>query len=360
MAANQNRELHDSKRAAAHYRENVSFAAAGAEIWKHPSLLFYLRNVRLVTACILVAIGLAVIYLCSATRVYTAHAELLYETKAPEFLHEQASQPEPSIDSPLLESQIVLLKSELVATSVIKQLNLLQDQEFQKKSGLFGWLFGSQDDEEKKMRNAIEEFSKRLDVRRIGISNAIEVAFSSQDSSKAASIANGVMNAYLKALVDFRSAAARAASKWLEQGLSQLRIKMNDANARAERYKAAQDYRIARPAPSTNGDGKTDAADASPGQERATLDELELTAQTYQKVYQDFFSAFTNTVQRESYPVSNVQIISTALVPDRPSSPKIWLVLAIAVLFGVFVGSSAAFAREGLKSRFWFPTVATS
>jgi uncharacterized protein involved in exopolysaccharide biosynthesis len=70
---------------------------------------------------------------------------------------------------------------------------------------------GSHPSAGEELQYAIERFQDHLQVRRIGISYAVEVAFSSGDAPKAARIANATTEAYQQSLVDFRAEAARVA-----------------------------------------------------------------------------------------------------------------------------------------------------
>jgi uncharacterized protein involved in exopolysaccharide biosynthesis len=336
-------------------RENVSFSDVADGLWHKGSLVLLRRNIALISTCVLAALAAAVIYLLLAQPMFTAQAQLLIDPRVPQFLREGAGESSFGLDSSQLESHVVVLQSRAIASSVIKKLGLLEDPEFQKQTTLsrmpiVNRLFTSRDaGEENGLLLGLERFQERLRVRRIGISYAIEVAFSSESPEKAAKIANATTEAYLQSLIDFRSEAARIASDWLEERLARLRVQMNDANLRAQQFRVTQDYRIVR----RKGGPKADAEEprdeaASPNSEQATLEELELTAETYRKVYQNFFSAFTDTVQRESYPVSNARIISRADVPNRKSQPKTLLTLALGAMFGAFIGVSAALARQGL------------
>ncbi|HET7848465.1 MAG TPA: GNVR domain-containing protein [Pseudolabrys sp.] len=354
-------------------RENVSFSDASGLIWQSASFVFCRRNAKLISVFAIIGLAIGISYLSLAPAMFTAKAQLLIEPKLPQFLQENASDSSHVLDSSQLESHMVLLQSERVATAVIEKLNLLHDPEFQEQSGWAerglselglvkdGKLPDSLDflsplvargDGKDPMQTAVKRFADHLRVRRIGISYAVEVAFSSRDAAKAARIANATTDAYLQTLIDFRADAARVASQWLEDRLAQLRVQMNAANIRAQRFKAAQDYRIVKPSdppkPVTDGIDKTTA---SPGGGQTTLDELELTADTYRKVYQNFFSAFTEAVQRESYPVSNVQVVSKAVAPDHKSSPKTLIVLALALAVGAFIGACFALLRDVFSHR---------
>jgi succinoglycan biosynthesis transport protein ExoP len=218
---------------------------------------------------------LAIVYLLFAPSIYTAKAQLLIDLRLPQFLHGSSNESSLGLDSSQLESHIVLLQSERVATSVINKLGLLQDPEFQDKPGLLGGIFGASGPDEK-LQTAIERFKKDLSVRRIGISYAVEVAFSSGDPAKAAKIANATTEAYLQSLIDFRAEAARVA------------------------------------------------------------------------------------MQTNAYTVSNAHLVSKALAPAHRSSPKILLVIAIALAAGALVGGCIAFLRDVAGRRTVSPQPATT
>lgn len=355
-------------------RENVSASDVGGMILNNASFMFGRRNMRFIILFALIGLAVGIGYLATTPEMFTARAQLLIEPKLPQFLQENSSESSHALDSSQLESHMVLLQSERVAKMVIDKLNLLHDTEFRGQTKWFEPLvemlgretYGKLQYEltflpplvtsshtvKDPMQIAVERFERQLRVRRIGISYAVEVAFSSNDPAKAARIANATTDAYLQTLIDFRADAARVASQWLEDRLAQLRVQMNAANIRAQQFKAAQDYRIVRPSGAekagTDGAG---AAGLSPARSQTTLDELELTADTYKKVYQNFFSAFTETVQRESYPVSNVQVISKAVTPDEKSSPKTLVVIGLSLVIGAFLGACIALLRDIFSHR---------
>ena len=337
-------------------RENVSFSAIAGGLSQNGSLDFFRQNISLIVKCLFVGLGMAVLYLFYAQPIFTAHAQLLIDPKVPQFLREGGGEASYGLDSSQLESHVVLLQSQAVASSVITKLGLLDDPEFLprhllSKLPLLGSLFTAGSvGEDGRMPLAVEHFQDRLRVRRTGISYAIEVAFSSANPEKAAKIANATTEAYLQSLIDFRSESARVASDWLEERLSRLRVQMNDANLRAQQFRVTQDYRIATRRGSSKVDSEAPEEQAvSAKKEQATLEELELTAETYRKVYQSFFSAFTDTVQRKSYPVLNARIISNAAVPTRKSHPRTLLTLALGATFGALMGVGAAMGRQGLR-----------
>jgi uncharacterized protein involved in exopolysaccharide biosynthesis len=190
-------------------RENVNFSDVGAMVGRRGAVFFSRRNLALILGGGFVGLAVALIYLLFAQPMYTARAQLLVDLKLPQFLQGSATESGYGLDASQLESHIVLLQSERVATIVINKLGLLHDEEFRFRPGPFSWLDGSPPTAGEELQYAIERFENHLRVRRIGISYAVEVAFSSENAAKAANIANATTEAYLQSLVDFRAEAAR-------------------------------------------------------------------------------------------------------------------------------------------------------
>jgi uncharacterized protein involved in exopolysaccharide biosynthesis len=192
-------------------RENVNFADVGALAARRGAVLFSRGNLKTILVGGFVGLGVALLYLLFAQPIYTARAQLLVDLKLPQFLQGSSAEAGYGLDASQLESHIVLLQSERVATAVINKLGLLKDKEFQSGSGPLSWLTEPHPAAGEELQYAIERFENRLQVRRLGISYAVEVAFSSEDAAKAASIANATTEAYLQSLVEFRAEAARVA-----------------------------------------------------------------------------------------------------------------------------------------------------
>lgn len=123
---------------------------------------------------------------------------------------------------------------------------------------------------------------------------------------------------------------------------------MNDAARRAQEFKASQDYRILKKSDRNAVEPSGQEPPRAAEEPTTTLDELEATAQTYRKIYESFYQAFAETVQRESYPVSNARIISKATIPGHKSHPKTKLILALAALVGTLAGFGIALVKHSL------------
>jgi succinoglycan biosynthesis transport protein ExoP len=84
-------------------------------------------------------------------------------------------------------------------------------------------------------------------------------------------------------------------------------------------------------------------------QSQVRLRELETAANTYRGIYETFLSRFTQSVQQQSFPSTEARLVTPASAPHSPSSPKIALTLALAIVSGLGLGIMAAFAREQMN-----------
>jgi succinoglycan biosynthesis transport protein ExoP len=87
-------------------------------------------------------------------------------------------------------------------------------------------------------RIAVETFLKRLSVYREDSPGVITITFASEDSKKAARIANSIVDAYLAATSDSKTKSTKVASQLLQDRLVELKQAVDGA------YKALQEFRI--------------------------------------------------------------------------------------------------------------------
>lgn len=91
-------------------------------------------------------------------------------------------------------------------------------------------------------------------------------------------------------------------------------------------------------------------ADANTTQVR--LRELERQSQAYKTLYETFLQRYQETIQQQSFPVTQARIITRAELPQKPSAPKKPLMLAFFTFLGIGVGSAAGAWRE-YRDRFF-------
>ncbi|MBH5399945.1 polysaccharide biosynthesis tyrosine autokinase [Bradyrhizobium sp. CNPSo 4010] len=81
-------------------------------------------------------------------------------------------------------------------------------------------------------------------------------------------------------------------------------------------------------------------------QAQIQLRELESTAQSYQAMYDNFLQRYMESVQQQSFPITEARVISAATTPLVKSSPKSMVILGAALLGGLMLSFGAAMARE--------------
>jgi polysaccharide biosynthesis transport protein len=86
-------------------------------------------------------------------------------------------------------------------------------------------------------------------------------------------------------------------------------------------------------------------------QSQVRLRELESAANTYRGIYETFLSRFTQSVQQQSFPSTEARVVTMAMPPRTPSSPKVGLTLVLAALCGLGLGAISAVGREQLNRR---------
>ena len=76
-----------------------------------------------------------------------------------------------------------------------------------------------------------------------------------------------------------------------------------------------------------------------------TLHNLESSAQTYRALYDNFLQRYMESVQQQSFPISETRLITPATRGGK-SAPRSHLILALASLAGMLIGVSIGVLRE--------------
>jgi len=87
-------------------------------------------------------------------------------------------------------------------------------------------------------------------------------------------------------------------------------------------------------------------------QAQVQLRELESNAQSYQAMYDNFLQRYMESVQQQSFPITEARVISAATTPLVRSYPKTLIILAAALFGGMLLSFGAAMARESTDKVF--------
>lgn len=205
------------------------------------------RTWRLLLITTTLSLAIGALYIMTSPVKYTAQADMIIDTKRTSWSQSELATENRSVEDASVESEIETTKSEKVALSVIRRFRLTEDPEFiGVGQGLIRKVISSirsappiqpkVSDNELTLR-ALATFKDSLRVTRLGRSYIEQIAFTSVDKEKAASIANAVADAYIEDQLQAKFEATRRASAWLELRIGDLRQQASDA------YKQVQDFK---------------------------------------------------------------------------------------------------------------------
>jgi capsular exopolysaccharide synthesis family protein len=283
------------------------------------------RSFWIILACPLIAVAVAVIYVLGTSPGYVATAQLMIEPAKQQLFWQDNSMLDLTVDSAQVESQVELLRSERILGDVIGSLGLANDSEVRSDATL---------SEHQRQNHLLNRFRNALTTRRIGQSYVIEVSFLSTAPEKAARIANAIADAYMRDQRRAKADVARQASDWMQQRVEEVGIQLNAAAAAVQKFRA------------TNGISGGDSNNQLRLLDQLT--ELEARAEAYRKLYEGFVQRLTENRQQETYPVTIARVIAAASTPLVPAYPRTKLILALALLLGIFAGCGIAAARAML------------
>jgi polysaccharide biosynthesis transport protein len=196
---------------------------------------FLRRRYLAVLIPLLLSLALGGLYLFKAPPTYTASAAILIEPR--KGLLQQTLAGDPLPDAAWMESQIGVLKSQNVASYVIKQLRLAEDPQFirsgdgpidqllvgfDKLLARLGWEADPKTEADH-VGETITAFMNQLDVRRISSSYMVKIDFRSRNREQAVKIVNTMIDAYILDQLNAKYQANRRTGDWLQERLQTLR-----------------------------------------------------------------------------------------------------------------------------------------
>jgi len=206
------------------------------------------RQYPVMIITLLLCLCLAGVYLLTSPKRYTGTAVLVMDSRKMQGLQTQVGTAgESPIDSAMVDSQVEVLKSETIASAVIKDLRLLDSPEFAR--GEEGMLSGltelfsifsteSKPSQTDLMRTAIGRIQSGLAIKRIGLSYVIEISYQAMSPALASRIANAVAENYITDSLEAKYQASRRAAVWLQDRLKELRAQASSAERAVVDYKA--------------------------------------------------------------------------------------------------------------------------
>jgi capsular exopolysaccharide synthesis family protein len=224
-----------------------------AEISLGDILAMLRRRLWFIVAVTLAATAIAVGFAYTLTPIYEASATVLVDNRKKAVLNpfEQVMNELPA-DTPTVESEVELIRSNGVMLAVIEELNLRSDPEFaasQKKANPILRALGlardpapqhklHQDPDKPDRDEVLADFAIRLKVQRKRNSYLIEVSFASESAVQSARIVNAVVGAYIKSQIEAKMKQAGMASEWLAEKLERMRLAAVVADRKVAEFKS--------------------------------------------------------------------------------------------------------------------------
>jgi polysaccharide biosynthesis transport protein len=176
------------------------------------------------------------------------------------------------------------------------------------------------------------------------------------DATVTDSLKSEVINKLRSQYLDFSRQAAELSAKYGARHLAvvDLRTRMqeirkviiDELNRIAQTYRS--DYEIAKAREESISKSLTEIVSVSQttNQAQIVLRDLESRAQSSRQLNDSFLQRYMETVQQQSFPISEARVITRATPPLRPSSPRTLLVLMVGATGGVIAGFGLGLLRD--------------
>jgi uncharacterized protein involved in exopolysaccharide biosynthesis/Mrp family chromosome partitioning ATPase len=209
------------------------------------------HNAWILVAFTLIAAILSYILVGFVTPKYRASSQLMLDPRINRLAADSGVLSNVEITEQVVATQIAVLRSNLMVKDVVDRLGLDQLDEFsdpdkvisfraRAKMAITGLLRGGSSDpivlNEAQIISAVQQ---QYSIGQVGISNAINVQFESEDPVIAAAAANALVDVYIESRYEESIAATRAATVWLAQRTSSMQqelvqLETEEAEQRAQ------------------------------------------------------------------------------------------------------------------------------
>ena len=197
----------------------------------------------LVFSCLAIIFGVVALATMRSTRIYDAVGSIAINKTDPAILNLKDSANSGASDyyDPAdLDTEVRILKSDLLALQVIKQLNLDKQPEFggtgEERSDSLGLTTDALQPDSEKTTALLEGFKGGLRVALIPNTRIIEIHYRSADENLAASVVNTLISTYIEQNFKTRFESTMQASDWLSKQLVDLQMKVQTSQEKLVQY----------------------------------------------------------------------------------------------------------------------------
>ncbi|GJE04093.1 AAA family ATPase [Methylobacterium isbiliense] len=205
------------------------------------------RRLPLILACALLGGIVFTVFAYTATPLYRASAEISVDPRRLSVLDtkDERRRQEPVFDPARVDSLVETVRSERITRAVVADLNLDEDPEFNGTrpgtlARLTAWITGEAPDAPspaERRQAAVEAVAGGLSAARVENTFVMEVRFLAETPEKAARVANGFAQAFLRDQIQANSDTTQQAAGWLKKRLDDLAREATRAEAAVAAYK---------------------------------------------------------------------------------------------------------------------------
>lgn len=189
--------------------------------------------------------ALALLVVFQVPPLYTATSLLMLDARAPLVMEAAEVVPALGVDSPMVHSEVEVLRSRALAEAVVDAEDLAADPEFNPAltpPALWRIAFGLDQPDAAEAplarERVVETFREALRVEAVNRSLVVAVRVTSRNAAKAAHLADAVAGLYLERQVRAKLSATRGAADWLAGRVETLRRDATEAEAAVAAYRA--------------------------------------------------------------------------------------------------------------------------
>ena len=224
-------------------------------------LAILVRRARLIGLSVALAVALGVAYLLFATPVYTSQTQILLDEDLSRYAEESEPSPQSSQQIDMrISSAAEILKSGRLALRVVDDLKLSDNETILNPpqspvAMVKGWAkaltSSAPDVPEEALANGRREkaaatLQQSLTVERAGRSAVLAVSFRSTDPQLAAAITRRYAEAFFEDQLSANFTATEQASTWLQERLTDIQARAQEAALEVERYRSENGLTTAR------------------------------------------------------------------------------------------------------------------
>jgi succinoglycan biosynthesis transport protein ExoP len=176
------------------------------------------------------------------------------------------------------------------------------------------------------------------------------------DATVTDTLKNEVINKLRSQYLDFARKEAEFSAKYGANHLAVVNLRgqmretrkviLDELGRIAQTYRSDYEIAKAREESITKSLAEIVAVSQTTNQAQIMLRELESSAQTYRALHDNFLQRHMESVQQQSFPITEARLITTATPPMVPSNPRTLFVLMVGAAGGMIVGFGLGLLRD--------------